>query len=63
MRATRASPLFITSNPSPFSPFFPDGSSNWLLYLASFALRTPKWYSVAETESYVVAFIWNNTLS
>lgn len=45
--ATLASPLFITSKPSPFSPFFPDGSNNCDRYLASLALSTPKWYSVA----------------
>jgi hypothetical protein len=46
MRATLASPLFNTSKPSPFSDFF-DGSKSWDLYLASFAFRRPKWYSVA----------------
>ncbi|MPC64432.1 hypothetical protein E2C01_058548 [Portunus trituberculatus] len=47
MRATRASPLFITSKPSPFSPFLPCGSSSCDRYLASLAFSTPRWYSVA----------------
>lgn len=45
--ATRASPLFITSNPSPFSPFLPCGSNSCERYLASLAFSTPRWYSVA----------------
>ena len=45
--ATRASPDLSTSNPSPFSPFFPVGSSSCDLYLANLALRVPRWYSVA----------------
>ena len=35
--ATLASPLFMTSKPSPFSPPFPEGSNNCDLYLASLA--------------------------
>lgn len=46
MSATRASPDFSTSKPSPFSPFL-DGSSNCERYLANFAFSVPKWYSVA----------------
>lgn len=46
MSATRASPLFNTSKPSPFSDFL-DGSNNCERYFASFAFRRPKWYSVA----------------
>lgn len=43
-----ASPDFKTSNPSPFSPFFPVGSSSWPRYFASFAFSVPRWYSVAK---------------
>ena len=45
--ATRASPDFSTSNPSPDSPFFPVGSNNSERYLANFAFKVPRWYSVA----------------
>lgn len=48
IKATRASPDFKTSNPSPFSPAFLEGSSNCERYFASLALRRPKWYSVAK---------------
>lgn len=41
IRATLASPLFRTSNPSPFSDFF-EGSNNCDLYFASFAFSKPK---------------------
>lgn len=41
MSATLASPLFNTSNPSPFSDFF-DGSNNCDLYFANFAFNNPK---------------------
>lgn len=52
IKATRASPLFNTSNPSPFSDFF-DGSRSCDLYLANFAFRRPKWYSVAEKQAHL----------
>lgn len=46
IKATRASPDFKTSNPSPFSPFLA-GSNNCDRYFANFAFNRPKWYSVA----------------
>lgn len=50
MRATRASPDFITSKPSPLPPDL-DGSNNCALYLASFAFNKPKWCSVAANQN------------
>ena len=47
MRATRASPDFCTSKPVPPPDDFDVGSSSWARYLASLALRVPRWYSVA----------------
>lgn len=47
MRATRASPDFMTSKPSPLAPDDLEGSRSWALYLASLALSKPRWYSVA----------------
>lgn len=40
-------PDFCTSKPTPAPPDFVAGSSNCARYRASFALRRPKWYSVA----------------
>lgn len=47
IRATRASPDFITSKPSPLTPADLEGSRSWALYLASLAFSKPRWYSVA----------------
>lgn len=47
MRATLASPDLSTSNPSPSFDFL-EGVNSSERYLANFALRTPKWYSVAK---------------
>lgn len=47
MRATRASPDFITSKPSPLDEADLEGSRSCARYLASFAFSRPRWYSVA----------------
>lgn len=47
IRATLASPDFITSKPSPLAPADFDGSRSWALYLANLAFSKPRWYSVA----------------
>ena len=54
IRATRASPDFKTSKPSPFSPDFLEGSNNCERYLASLAFSSPKWYSVATRQLKIV---------
>lgn len=45
--ATLASPDFWTSNPTPAPPDLAVGSSSCARYLASFAFKRPRWYSVA----------------
>lgn len=47
IRATLASPDFITSKPSPLAPADFEGSRSWALYLANLAFNKPRWYSVA----------------
>lgn len=47
MRATLASPDFMTSKPSPGFELLVAGSSSIARYLASLALSVPTWYSVA----------------
>lgn len=47
IKATRASPDFMTSNPSPPLPPFFSGSSSIARYLASLALSVPRWYSIS----------------
>ena len=42
INATRASPDFITSNPSPLLLDLPCGSKSSALYLANFAFKIPK---------------------
>lgn len=49
--ATRASPDFMTSKPSPLDEDDLDGSRSWARYLASFAFSRPRWYSVARRHS------------
>lgn len=56
--ATRASPDFMTSKPSPLEEADLEGSSSWARYLASFAFSRPRWYSVAEDTSQTELSVW-----